>query len=295
MFTEFTLAILGLVVVLVYSGVKMVPQGYTYTIEYFGRYIRTLQPGLSFIIPMIQRVGHKVNMKEQVVDIEPQTVITADNANVTVDGVVFYQIFDAAKSVYEVNDLRRGVLNITMTNLRSVCGSMELDQLLSKRDEIGDRVLTIVDEATNSWGVKVLRVEIKDIDPPADLVAAMNLQMTAERRKRAQITEAEGTKQAAVLKAEGDKVAAFLSAEAREREAQAEAKATEMVSEAVAAGDLQALNYFLGLKYVEAIGGFAESNNQKTIFMPVEMSNLVGTVGGISELWKEVQQKDTQK
>lgn len=295
MFTEFTLAILGLVVVLVYSGVKMVPQGYTYTIEYFGRYIRTLQPGLSFIVPMIQRVGHKVNMKEQVVDIEPQTVITADNANVTVDGVVFYQIFDAAKSVYEVNDLRRGVLNITMTNLRSVCGSMELDQLLSKRDEIGDRVLAIVDEATNSWGVKVLRVEIKDIDPPADLVAAMNLQMTAERRKRAQITEAEGTKQAAVLKAEGDKVAAFLSAEAREREAQAEAKATEMVSEAVSAGDLQALNYFLGLKYVEAISGFAESNNQKTIFMPVEMSNLVGTVGGISELWKEVQQKDTQK
>ncbi len=291
MFTQFTLAILGLVAVLVYSGVKMVPQGYTYTIEYFGRYIRTLQPGLSFIIPMVQRVGYKVNMKEQVVDIDPQTVITADNANVTVDGVVFYQIFDAAKSVYEVNDLQRGILNITMTNLRSVCGSMELDELLSKRDEIGDRVLAIVDEATNSWGVKVLRVEIKDIDPPADLVAAMNLQMTAERRKRAQITEAEGTKQSVVLKAEGDKIAAFLSAEAREREAEAEAKATAMVSEAVAAGDPQALNYFLGLKYVEAIGGFAESNNQKTIFMPVEMSNLVGTVGGISELWKDIKTK----
>ncbi len=291
MFTQFTLAILGLVAVLVYSGVKMVPQGYTYTIEYFGRYIRTLQPGLSFIIPMVQRVGYKVNMKEQVVDIDPQTVITADNANVTVDRVVFYQIFDAAKSVYEVNDLQRGILNITMTNLRSVCGSMELDELLSKRDEIGDRVLAIVDEATNSWGVKVLRVEIKDIDPPADLVAAMNLQMTAERRKRAQITEAEGTKQSVVLKAEGDKIAAFLSAEAREREAEAEAKATAMVSEAVAAGDPQALNYFLGLKYVEAIGGFAESNNQKTIFMPVEMSNLVGTVGGISELWKDIKTK----
>jgi regulator of protease activity HflC (stomatin/prohibitin superfamily) len=290
MFTEFTLAILGLVVVLVYSGVKMVPQGYTYTIEHFGRYIRTLQPGLSFIIPMVQRVGHKVNMKEQVVDIDPQTVITSDNANVTVDGVVFYQIFNAAKSVYEVNDLQRGILNITMTNLRSVCGSMELDELLSKRDEIGERVLAIVDEATNSWGVKVLRVEIKDIDPPADLVAAMNLQMTAERRKRAQITEAEGTKQSVVLKAEGDKVAAFLSAEAREREAEAEAKATEMVSAAVASGDPQALNYFLGLKYVEAISGFAESNNQKTIFMPMEMSNLVGTVGGISELWKDLKQ-----
>lgn len=295
MFTQFTLTILGLVAVLVYSGVKMVPQGYTYTIEYFGRYIRTLQPGLSFIIPIVQRVGHKVNMKEQVVDIDPQTVITADNANVTVDGVVFYQIFDAAKSVYEVNDLQRGVLNITMTNLRSVCGSMELDQLLSKRDEIGDRVLAIVDEATNSWGVKVLRVEIKDIDPPAELVTAMNLQMTAERKKRAQITEAEGTKQASVLKAEGDKVAAFLSAEAREREAEAEAKATAMVSEAVAAGDPQALNYFLGLKYVEAIGGFAKSNHQKTIFMPMEMSNLVGTVGGISELWKDVKKNQSTK
>ena len=292
MFTELTLAILVLVVVLVFMGVKMVPQGYEYTVEYFGRYIKTLKPGLSFIFPLIQKVGYKVNIKEQVVDIEPQSVITGDNANVTVDGVVFYQIFDAAKSVYEVNDLQRGILNITMTNLRSVCGGFELDELLSKRDEIGDRILTIVDEATNSWGVKVLRVEIKDIDPPVELINAMNMQMTAERSKRAQITEAEGSRQSAILKAEGEKSAAFLLAEAREREAEAEAKATDMVSKAVGTGDPQALNYFVALKYVEAMGKFAESNNQKTVFMPMEMTNLVGTIGGISELWKDLKAKE---
>ena len=275
MFTQFTFAILALVVALVFMGVKMVPQGYEYTVEYFGRYIKTLKPGLSFIFPLIQKVGYKVNMKEQVVDIEPQSVITGDNANVTVDGVVFYQVFDAAKSVYEINDIQRAILNITMTNLRSVCGGFELDELLSKRDEIGDRILMIVDEATNSWGVKVLRVEIKDIDPPRELIEAMNLQMTAERSKRAQVTEAEGSRQSAILKAEGEKSAAFLLAEAREREAEAEAKATQMVSDAVASGDPQALNYFVGLKYVEAMGRFADSNNQKTIFMPMEMSGLV--------------------
>ncbi len=292
MFTQFTFAILALVIALVFMGVKMVPQGYEYTVEYFGRYIKTLKPGLSFIFPLIQKVGYKVNMKEQVVDIAPQSVITGDNANVTVDGVVFYQVFDAAKSVYEINDLQRGILNITMTNLRSVCGGFELDELLSKRDEIGDRILAIVDEATNSWGVKVLRVEIKDIDPPEDLINAMNMQMTAERRKRAQVTEAEGSRQSAILKAEGEKSAAFLLAEAREREAEAEAKATHMVSKAVANGDPQALNYFLGLKYVEAMGQFADSNNQKTIFMPMEMTSLVGTIGGISELWKDLKDKD---
>ncbi len=292
MFTQFTFAILALVVALVFMGVKMVPQGYEYTVEYFGRYIKTLKPGLSFIFPLIQKVGYKVNVKEQVVDIEPQSVITGDNANVTVDGVVFYQVFDAAKSVYEINDLRRGILNITMTNLRSVCGGFELDELLSKRDEIGDRILAIVDEATNSWGVKVLRVEIKDIDPPQELINAMNMQMTAERSKRAQVTEAEGSRQSAILKAEGEKSAAFLLAEAREREAEAEAKATQMVSDAVGNGDPQALNYFLGLKYVDAMGRFAESNNQKTIFMPMEMTSLVGTIGGISELWKDLNNKD---
>ncbi len=293
MFTEFTFAILALVVALVFMGVKMVPQGFEYTVEYFGRYIKTLPPGLHFIFPLIQKIGYKVNIKEQVVDIEPQSVITADNANVTVDGVVFYQIFDAAKSVYEVNDLRRGILNITMTNLRSVCGSFELDELLSKRDEIGDRILAIVDEATNSWGVKVLRVEIKDIEPPQDLIHAMNMQMTAERTKRAQVTEAEGSRQSAILKAEGEKSAAFLLAEAREREAEAEAKATKMVSDAVASGDPQALNYFVALKYVEAMSRFAESDQQKTIFMPMEMSNLVGTIGGIGELWKDMK-KNTE-
>lgn len=292
MFTEFSFGVFVLIAALILMGVKMVPQGYTYTVEYFGKYVRELPPGLAFIFPLVQRIGRKVNMMEQVVDIQPQTVITADNANVTVDGVVFYQIFDAAKSVYEVNDLERGIMNITMTNLRSVCGGFELDELLSKRDEIGDRILTIVDEATNSWGVKVLRVEIKDIDPPADLIEAMNLQMTAERRKRAQITEAEGTRQSAILEAEGDRKAAFLLAEAREREGEAEAKATMMVSEAVAKGDTQALNYFIGLKYVEAMSKFAESDQQKTIFMPMEMTNLVGTIGGISELWKETQKAD---
>lgn len=292
MFTQFTFAILLLVVALVFMGVKMVPQGYEYTVEYFGRYIKTLKPGLHFIFPLIQKVGYKVNIKEQVVDIEPQSVITSDNANVTVDGVVFYQVFDPAKSVYEINDLQRGILNITMTNLRSVCGGFELDELLSKRDEIGDRILTIVDEATNSWGVKVLRVEIKDIDPPQELINAMNMQMTAERSKRAQVTEAEGSRQSAILKAEGEKTAAFLLSEAREREAEAEAKATQMVSEAVANGDPQALNYFIGLKYVEAMGRFADSNQQKTIFMPMEMSGLIGSIGGISELWKDLQKKD---
>lgn len=292
MFTQFTFAILLLVVALVFMGVKMVPQGYEYTVEYFGRYIKTLKPGLHLIFPLIQKIGYKVNIKEQVVDIEPQSVITSDNANVTVDGVVFYQVFDPAKSVYEINDLQRGILNITMTNLRSVCGGFELDELLSKRDEIGDRILMIVDEATNSWGVKVLRVEIKDIDPPQELINAMNMQMTAERSKRAQVTEAEGSRQSAILKAEGEKTAAFLLSEAREREAEAEAKATQMVSEAVANGDPQALNYFIGLKYVEAMGRFADSNQQKTIFMPMEMSGLIGSIGGISELWKDLQKKD---
>ncbi len=291
MFPSFALVVLLLIVALVFMGVKMVPQGHTYTIERFGRYVRTLQPGLGLIIPVIYRIGRKVNMMEQVLDIEPQQVITADNANVSIDGVVFYQVFDPAKASYEVSDLKYAILNLTMTNLRSVCGAMELDHLLSKRDEIGARVLAIVDEATNAWGVKVLRVEIKDIQPPAELVRAMNLQMTAERQKRAQITEAEGKKQSQILEAEGAKSAAFLRAEAREREAMAEAKATQMVSEAVSKGDVQALNYFVAQKYVEALGKFAESNQQKTIFMPLDTSGLMGSIGSINELWKAVQDK----
>jgi regulator of protease activity HflC (stomatin/prohibitin superfamily) len=284
---NFVFAVLILIAVLVFMGVKMVPQGSNYTVERFGRYTRTLQPGLGLLIPLIYRVGNKVNMKEQVMDVLPQTVITADNANVTVDGIVFFQIFDAAKASYEVNQLERAILNLTMTNLRSVCGSMDLDELLSKRDQIGDRILTTVDEATNAWGVKVLRVEIKDIDPPEDMVIAMNSQMTAERQRRASITTAEGEKSAAILVAEGERNAAFLLAEAREREAQAEATATSLVSEAVKAGDQQALNYFVALKYVEAIGKFAESDNQKTVFMPLETSSLIGSIGGISELLKK--------
>ena len=286
------LAILVLIVILVFMGVKMVPQGSHYTVERFGRYTRTLQPGLGLIIPLIYRIGNKVNMKEQVMDVLPQTVITSDNANVTVDGIVFYQVFDAAKASYEVNQLERAILNLTMTNLRSVCGSMELDELLSKRDQIGDRILTIVDEATGAWGVKVLRVEIKDIDPPADMVIAMNSQMTAERQRRASITTAEGEKAAAILVAEGERNAAFLLAEAREREAKAEATATQLVSDAVRDGDVQALNYFVALKYVDALAKFAESDQQKTVFMPLETSSLIASIGGISELLKNEKGND---
>ena len=289
--TPFAIAVLVFIAALIFMGVKMVPQGYNYTVERFGRYVTALQPGLGLIIPVIYRIGRKVNMMEQVLDILPQQVITADNANVNIDGVVFYQVFDPAKASYEDAKLEHAILNLTMTNLRSVCGGLELDHLLSKRDEIGARVLTIVDEATNAWDVKVLRVEIKDIEPPDDLIRAMNLQMTAERQKRAQITEAEGKKQAQILEAEGAKSAAFLRAEAREREALAEAKATQMVSKAVAEGDVQALNYFVAQKYVEALGKFADSDQQKTIFMPLDTSGLMGSIGSINELWKAMKDK----
>ena len=287
----FALTIVGLVIILMFMGIRKVPQGFAYTVERFGRYVYTLSPGLGVFVPLIYSVGRKINMMEQVLDILPQQVITADNANVNIDGVVFYQVIDAAKASYEVANLNNAILNLTMTNLRSVCGSMELDHLLSKRDEIGAKVLRIVDEATNAWGVKVLRVEIKDIEPPQELVRAMNLQMTAERQKRAQITEAEGKKQAQILEAEGAKSAAFLRAEAREREAEAEAKATQLVSQAVSQGDVQALNYFVAQKYVEALGKFAESNQQKTIFMPLDTSGLMGSIGSINELWKSIQDK----
>ena len=289
--TSFAIAILVFIVALIFMGVKMVPQGFAYTVERFGRYVYTLQPGLGLLVPVIYQVGRKVNMMEQVLDILPQQVITADNANVNIDGVVFYQVFDPAKASYEVANLQHAILNLIMTNLRSVCGGLELDHVLSKRDEIGVRVLTIVDEATSAWGVKVLRVEIKDIEPPQELVRAMNLQMTAERQKRAQITEAEGKKQSQILEAEGAKSAAFLRAEAREREALAEAKATQMVSQAVAQGDVQALNYFVAQKYVEALGKFADSNQQKTIFMPLDTSGLMGSIGSINELWKAMKDK----
>ncbi len=294
----FVFVIAGLAVVLVFSAVKFVPQGYNYTVERFGRYTRTLHPGLGIIIPFIDAVGKKMNMMEQVLDVPSQEIITKDNAMVQVDGVVFFQILNAAKASYEVNQLERATLNLTMTNIRTVMGSMDLDELLSQRDEINARLLTVVDEATESWGVKVTRIEIKDIAPPRDLVDSMARQMKAEREKRASILEAEGERQAEILKAEGEKQgqilaaegrreAAFKDAEARERAAEAEAKATKMVSEAIAAGDVQAINYFVANNYIDALKELATAKNQKVLMMPLEASSVIGSIAGLAEISKE--------
>ena len=294
----FLIVMVLFVLAVIYSGVVVVPQGHNYTIERFGRYTKTLKPGLSLITPFIDQIGHKVNMMERVLDVPSQEVITKDNAMVKVDGVNFFQVLDAAQSSYEVNYLENAILNLTMTNIRTVMGSMDLDQLLSNRDEINARLLHIVDEATNPWGVKVTRIEIKDIAPPTDLVDSMARQMKAERLKRAAILEsegerqseilrAEGEKKAAVLEAEGRKEAAFRDAEARERQAEAEAKATQMVSDAIASGDVQAVNYFVATKYVEALKDIASSPNQKVLMMPLEASSVIGSVAGIAELAKE--------
>ena len=277
------------------SAVKIVPQGSEYTVERFGRYTRTLSPGLSFLVPFLDRIGSRINMMEQVSDVPSQDVITKDNAMVNVDGVVFYQIVDAAKAAYEVTGLKGAILNLVMTNIRTVMGSMDLDELLSHRDRINALLLNVVDDATTPWGTKVTRIEIKDIAPPKDLVESMGRQMKAERDKRAailvsegqrasEILRAEGEKQSQVLEAEGRRDAAFRDAEARERLAEAEANATRMVSEAIAAGDIQAINYFVATKYVEALRDIATSPNQKTLFMPLEASNLIGAIGGIAEL-----------
>jgi regulator of protease activity HflC (stomatin/prohibitin superfamily) len=294
----FVVVIALLAIVYVVMGVKMVRQGYQYTVERFGKFTYVAQPGLTLIIPFIDQIGRKVNMMEQVLDIPGQEIITKDNAMVAVDGVVFFQVLNAAKAAYEVSDLYLAIMQLTTTNLRTVMGSMDLDETLSKRDEINGRLLAIVDLATESWGVKITRVELKDIRPPADIVNAMTRQMKAEREKRATILEseaqrqndinvAEGRKQAQILEAEGRKEAAFRDAEARERSAEAEASATKAVSDAIEGGNVQAINYFIAQKYVEAIGKFATSPNAKTILFPVEATQLMGTLGGIGELARE--------
>ncbi|TPG14415.1 SPFH domain-containing protein [Sphingomonas oligophenolica] len=293
-------AALALVLVLFYlmTSIKIVRQGYQYTIEHFGRYTTTAAPGFNFYPAFFYRVGRKVNMMEQVIDIPGQEIITKDNAMISTDGVVFFQVLDAPKAAYEVSDLYTALLQLTTTNLRTVMGSMDLDETLSKRDEINARLLTVVDQATTPWGVKITRVEIKDIRPPADIVNAMGRQMKAEREKRANILDAEGSRQSEILRAEGQKQArileaegrkesAFRDAEARERQAEAEASATRSVSEAIKSGGTQAINYFIAQKYVEAVGKFATSPNAKTILFPVEATQLIGTLGGIGQLAKE--------
>src|SRR5215211_2725642 len=293
----FVLIVVALAVLTLFAGVKTVSQGYNWTVERFGRYTRTLTPGLNLILPYFDRVGRKINMMEQVIDVPQQEVITKDNATVTVDGLAFFQVFDAAKASYEVAALDQAIVKLTMTNIRSVMGGMDLDQMLSHRDEINERLLRVVDAAVSPWGVKVNRIEIKDIVPPANLVASMGRQMQAEREKRAEILQAEGQRQSAILRAEGAKQAqileaegrreaAFRDAEGRERLAQAEAKATEMVSEAVARGDVASLNYFVAQKYLEAFGKLAQSPNQKVLIIPMEASSVLGSLAGIGEIAK---------
>ena len=298
MLTTFMAAVAVLVLLYIAMGVKIVRQGYRYTIEHFGRFVRVGDPGFNFVPPFFYRVGQRINMMEQVLDIPGQEIITKDNAMVAVDGVVFFQVLDPAKAAYEVSDLYTAITALATTNLRTVMGSMDLDETLSKRDEINARLLAVVDHATESWGVKITRVELRDIRPPADIVNAMTRQMKAEREKRASILEAEGLRASEILRAEGDKQAqileaegrreaAFRDAEARERAAAAEAEATRVVSDAIATSGTQALNYFVAQKYTEAVAQFAVSPNAKTILFPVEATQLIGTLGGVGELVKD--------
>jgi len=294
-FGTFTLVLVGLAIVIIFAGVKIVPQGHRFTVERFGRFTRTLQPGLHIIVPIVDRIGNKVNVMEQVLDIKRQVIITKDNATATVDGVLYFQIMDAAKSSYEVNNLTYAIHNLGTTNLRTVMGSMDLDELLSKRDDINARLLSVIDEATNPWGVKVTRVEIKDIQPPQDIQHAMSKQMMAEREKRAVVLAAEGVKQAEIERAMGEKQAAILEAEgrleaarrdaeARERLAEAEANATKMVSDAISAGNISAINYFVAQRYIESLEKIGTAENSKMIFMPLEASGVIGAIGGVADL-----------
>ncbi|MCZ6844833.1 MAG: SPFH/Band 7/PHB domain protein [Alphaproteobacteria bacterium] len=305
-FSIFVIAVVILAIVMIRSGIKQVPQAQEWTVERFGKYTHTMRPGLNLLIPFIDKVGFKLSLRETVLDIPPQDVISYDNATITADGVAFYQIVDPAKAAYEVRDLERALTNLSLTNLRTVIGSMSLDDVLSKRDVINERLLRVIDEASNAWGIKVNRVEIKDLSPPDDLVEAMGRQMKAEREKRAEILTAEGDKQSAILRAEGQKQstileaegrreAAFRDAEAREREAAAEAEATRAVSAAIAAGDIQAVNYFVAQRYIDAIGNLASAPNQRVILFPIEASSLIGSLGGIAELAKAAFSMDSDR
>ena len=306
MLTSLMTAVAVLALLFVMTGVKIVRQGYRYTIEHFGRFVRVAEPGFNYVTPFFYRVGRKINMMEQVLDIPGQEIITKDNAMVAVDGVVFFQVLDAAKAAYEVSDLYTAIMALSTTNLRTVMGSMDLDETLSKRDEINTRLLGVVDNATENWGVKITRVELRDIRPPQDIVNAMTRQMKAEREKRAVVLEAEGSRQSAILRAEGEKQSAILSAEgareaafreaeARERLAAAEAKATEVVSAAIVDGDVNALNYFVANKYVEALKAMADSPNQKMLLLPIEATGVIGSLAGIAELAKNALEKQSEK
>ncbi|MEI8395717.1 MAG: SPFH domain-containing protein [Rhodospirillaceae bacterium] len=297
-FTLFAVAIFAFALILVWLGVQTVPQGKEYTVERFGRYTRTLSPGLHLIVPLVDKIGHRISMMETVLDVPSQEVITKDNAMVTVDGVVFYSVLDAAKASYEVSNMHLAILNLTMTNIRTVMGSMDLDELLSQRDKINAQLLHVVDDATSPWGVKVTRIEIRDIQPPRDLVDSMARQMKAERDRRASILEAEGQRQAAILRAEGEKQAtilqaegrreaAYRDAEARERSAQAESEATRLMSVAIQGGDVKAINYFIAQQYVGALKAIATAPNQKVLFLPLEASNVIGALGGIAEIARD--------
>ena len=298
-FSIVVIALVVFVILVLFAGIKTVPQGYRYTVQRFGRYIRTLEPGLNLIVPFIETIGARMNVMEQVLAVPTQEVITKDNASISADAVAFFQVLNAAQAAYQITNLETAILNLTKTNIRSVMGSMDLDELLSNRDVINERLLRVVDEAAEPWGIKVTRVEIKDIQPPKDLVDAMGRQMKAEREKRAQVLEAEGlrnaqilraegAKQAAVLQAEGQREAAFRNAEARERLAEAEAKATRVVSEAIAEGNVQAINYFIAQKYTEALTAIGSAGNSKIVLMPVEASSIIGSLGGIGAIAREV-------